>query len=99
MEEGRIRRRLAELTVIRPLLFVYESDVIGFKNKYDLPISKNPCPADGNTKREYMKDLIKDLSKDIPKIKPCVFGAITRSGIKGWDKPSVKNFEKDENQK
>ncbi len=40
-----------DLTVIRPLLFVYEADVIGFKNKYDLPVTKNPCPADGNTKQ------------------------------------------------
>ena len=33
-----------------------ESDVIGFVNKYDIPVVKSPCPADGHTKREYMKD-------------------------------------------
>ena len=41
------------LTVIRPLMLVEEKDVKGFSNKYNLPISKNPCPADGHTKREY----------------------------------------------
>ena len=40
-----------ELTVIRPLMYVSEADVIGFKNKYQLPVCKNPCPADGHTKR------------------------------------------------
>ena len=40
------------LTVIRPLLYMNEADVIGFINKYQVPVVKSPCPADGNTKRE-----------------------------------------------
>lgn len=87
------------IVTIRPMIYVQEKDIKGFARRNEIPVMKKICPADGYTKREYMKDLIKDLSKDIPKIKPCVFGAITRSGIKGWDKPSVKKFEKDENQK
>ena len=55
-----------ELTVIRPLMYVSEADVIGFKNKYNLPVCKNPCPADGHTKREYVKNLTKQLNKDNP---------------------------------
>lgn len=31
-----------DLTVIRPLLLVDEADVIGFKNKYNLPVCKSP---------------------------------------------------------
>ena len=41
-----------ELTVIRPLMYVSEADVIGFKNKNNLPVCKTPCPADGHTKRD-----------------------------------------------
>ena len=41
-----------ELTVIRPMIYVQEADVIGFSHKYQLPIAKSPCPADGHTKRE-----------------------------------------------
>ena len=48
-----------ELTVIRPLLYMNEADVIGFINKYQIPVVKSPCPADGNTKREYIKELLK----------------------------------------
>ena len=40
-----------DLTVIRPFLYVDERDIIGFCHKYDLPVQKNPCPADGHTKR------------------------------------------------
>ena len=38
-----------DLTVIRPLMLVSEADVKGFRNKYQLPVCKNPCPMDGNT--------------------------------------------------
>ena len=47
-----------DLTVIRPLLFVDEADVIGFKNKYGIEIEKSPCPVDGYTKRQYAKELL-----------------------------------------
>ena len=57
-----------DLTVIRPFLFVTEADIVGFKNKYQLPVCKNPCPMDGYTKRQYIKDLIKELQKDNPQM-------------------------------
>ena len=34
-----------DLTVIRPLMFVDEMDVIGFRNKYDLPVRKEQVPG------------------------------------------------------
>ena len=30
-------------------MFVSEAEVIGFKNKYHLPVVKSPCPAGGHT--------------------------------------------------
>lgn len=73
-----------ELYAIRPLMLVSEKDVIGFKNKYNLPVVKSPCPADGNTKREYMKKLIADLGKDNPGLKQRLYRAIERSNLEGW---------------
>lgn len=73
-----------DLTVIRPLLFVTEADVIGFRNKYQLPVCKNPCPMDGYTKRQYVKELIQDLQQDNPHLKDCLFHAILDGNIKGW---------------
>ena len=70
--------------MIRPLLFVTEADVIGFRNKYQLPVCKNPCPMDGYTKRQYVKELIQDLQQDNPHLKDCLFHAILDGNIKGW---------------
>ena len=73
------------LTLIRPLIYVDEEDVIGFKNLYNLPVCKNPCPADGNTKREYAKNLVRQLNLDNPGVKERMFTAIVNSNIKGWN--------------
>lgn len=73
-----------ELTVIRPMIFVSEADVTGFKNKYELSVCKNPCPVDGYTKREYVKQLIKQLVKENPGVKERMFRAITEGNIDGW---------------
>ena len=72
------------LTLIRPLIYVDEADVIGFSNKYQLPICKNPCPADGYTKREYVKKLSKSLEHDNPGVRDRMFHAIIHGAIPGW---------------
>ena len=51
-----------KLTVIRPMIFLREMEIIGFTK--DKPIIHNPCPADKNTRREFIKTLLKDLEKD-----------------------------------
>lgn len=73
-----------ELTVIRPMIYVNEADVIGFKNKYHLPVCKNPCPVDGHTKREYVKNTIKHLEQENPGSKERMFHAIINGNIPGW---------------
>lgn len=65
------------LIVIRPLLLVSEADVKGFRNKYQLPVCKNPCPMDGHTKREYVKNLIHTLEIENPGVKDRLFHAVT----------------------
>ena len=72
------------LTVIRPLIYMNEADVIGFVNKYEVPVVKSPCPADGQTKREYVKLLLRDLNLENPGVKERMFTAIINSNMKGW---------------
>lgn len=67
------------ITIIRPLLLVSESEVIGFTNKYDLPVTKNECPADGYTKREYVDGILKQLNRENPGVKDRMFTAIEDS--------------------
>lgn len=73
-----------DLTVIRPLMFVDESDVIGFKKKYDLPVVKSGCPVDGYTKRQYAKELVRQLNHEHPGAKERMFHAILTGNLKGW---------------
>lgn len=73
-----------DLTVIRPLMYVSEADIRGFKNKYELPVVKNPCPVDGITRREYAKNLIRQINLDNPGVKARMFHAIQNGNIKGW---------------
>lgn len=72
------------LTVIRPMMYVKECDVIGFQHKYSLPVAKNPCPVDGHTKRQYVKELLRTLNTDNPGVKDRLFRAIIDGNIKGW---------------
>ena len=73
-----------DLTVIRPLMYVYEADVKGFCNKYQLPVVKSPCPADGYTKRQYVKDLLRKLNQENPAVKERMFSAIVNGNIPDW---------------
>lgn len=75
-----------DLTVIRPLMYMNEVDVIGFVRKNDIPVVKSPCPADGHTKREYVKNLLKNLNRENPGVKERMFTAIQNSTIGGWNR-------------
>ncbi len=75
----------ADLTVIRPLIYAEEADIIGFRNMYSVPVVKNPCPADGNTRREYAKNLLAEINREAPGTKNRMFTAIQRSFIDGWN--------------
>lgn len=73
-----------DLTVIRPLMYVTEMDVIGYVKQAQLPVVKSPCPADGHTKREYVKQLLKQLTAENPGVKERMFTAIVRGNMASW---------------
>ncbi len=74
----------SELTLIRPLIYAYEGEIKSFATEQQLPVCKNPCPADGITKRQESKNLLLELKKTVPQVKERIFSAITGSGIDGW---------------
>ena len=76
-----------DLTVIRPLIYMQEADVIGFINKYQVPVVKSPCPADGHTKREYVKELLRQINKETPGVKDRMFTAV-QNHLTDW-KPII----------
>lgn len=73
-----------DLTVIRPMMYVPEMDVIGFQHKYHLPVEKSPCPVDGYTKREYAKNLVRQIENENHGAKERMFSAIVNGNISGW---------------
>lgn len=79
-----------DLTVIRPLMYVNEMDVLGYVKQNQLPVAKSPCPADGHTKREYVKQLLKQLTKENPGVKERMFAAIVNGNIKSWPSPNQR---------
>lgn len=73
-----------DLTLIRPIMYMDEADVIGFKNRYNLPVQKSKCPIDGYTKRQYAKELLKQLNNENPGVRSRMFTAIQNGDIQGW---------------
>ncbi len=73
-----------KLYSIRPLIYVPEWECRSFVRHSGLQIVKNPCLADGNTKRQETKELLLELSSKYDNLQEKVFGAIRRSALKGW---------------
>jgi len=73
-----------KLTVIRPFIFIDEADIISFAKKQNLPVCKNPCPMDGNTRRQYVKELIAEICKENPGADKRLFRAVIDGKIDGW---------------
>lgn len=65
-----------DVTIIRPFIYLYEREIVYSANKNNIPIIKSNCPADGNTKREEMKNLVKTLRTQITDCDVRLFGAV-----------------------
>ncbi len=70
--------------VLRPMIYMPEKDISYFANKVNLPIIKSPCPANGKTERENMKQLLSSLEKGNRGLRYRIFGAITKGNIDGF---------------
>lgn len=65
------------LRVIRPMLLIDEREVSAFTRRNSLPVVKNPCPADGHTRREDVKQFIRSSRAQFPQIRESLFSAVT----------------------
>ena len=74
-----------DVTVLRPLIYVEERDIVRFCNANNIPVVKSTCPADKNTKREYVSNMVDMLEKENDGFKKRIFNAVKNSGIKGWN--------------
>jgi tRNA(Ile)-lysidine synthase TilS/MesJ len=88
------------ITLIRPMIYMPEKDVRYFASKNSLPVVKSPCPADGNTQREEMKQLLHGLEKQNKGLRYRIFGALQRGEIDGFREfgrmEAMKNYDCEE---
>ena len=73
-----------DITQIRPLLYCGENLVRHTARRLSLPVVENPCPANGNTKRQEIKELIYELQGRYPGLKSRVFGSMQRLPLPEW---------------
>ena len=72
------------ISQIRPLLYCGEGHIRNVARREGLPVVFNPCPADGSTKRQEVKELIQTLGQQYPGLKSRVFGAMQRLPLPEW---------------
>ena len=56
----------ADVTFIRPFIFVREEQLVALVEEENLPVLGKTCPADGYTERQYCKELLQKLYEERP---------------------------------
>jgi len=81
----------SDITVIRPMVYMPEKEVIHMQRKLSLPVQHNPCPANGNTKRQEMKELLRELAKRYPNLEETMLSALKNDDQYSlWEKSGPK---------
>ena len=73
-----------DVTVIRPLVYANEKEIMHAIRINDFPIVKSKCPVDKTTNRQWTKDFLVNMEKTSPGITKRVYGALQRSHVNGW---------------
>lgn len=74
----------AGVTLIRPMVFTPEEEVIKTSTSLQLPIIKNPCPIDGDTQRAVTKSFVHARSSQDPAFRQKTLNAMQKADVSGW---------------
>ena len=85
------------ITVIRPLVYLPESHVKHMASVLDLPVVKSPCPADGETRRAEMKNLLRRLKQVYPDANERFLHALQQDHYDLWQKEETTPLNDPEN--
>lgn len=80
------------IRVIRPMLYVPEKEVRSFAAAEGLPVIPSACPADRQTERENMKQLLHTLERENRGLRHRIFGAMQRGEIDGFKLPERRDL-------
>ncbi len=77
----------SDLTVIRPMVYVPEKHLIHVAKELELPVVKSPCPVNGETERQEMKELLDRLCLLYPNARELMLSALRNEEQYGlWEK-------------
>ncbi len=81
-----------EITVIRPLIYSHEREILSAVRREGLPIVKSACPADKHTEREHVKELLVTLEREhgYKDVSTLIFGAMQRGGLPSWTPETIQ---------
>lgn len=79
------------ITVIRPLVYLREWQIESFAKEKNFDVVKSPCPFDGKTNRQNIKNLIKELGKSFPDLFEHLAAAMRENSIgELWSAPKTQ---------
>ena len=64
---------------------VLDDEVRRAAERLRLPVVQNPCPANGSTRRQEVKELLVQLEQRYPNLRQKIFGAVQRYPLYGWN--------------
>ena len=70
-----------DLTVIRPLVYFREQEIREAIQYHGFAPVPSPCPHDGHTVRQKVKELIRDMSTDNPQLYPHLAAAMREDAL------------------
>lgn len=73
-----------DITVIRPMIFARDSDMVRVIRREGLPVLGSRCPVDGTTERQEVKDLLKSLENKYGDVTNKILGALQRGKVGGF---------------
>lgn len=73
-----------KISLIRPMIYAKEKEVLYFANKRSLPVVTSTCPEDHATERENMKKLLAQLERENKGLKHRIFRAMCSGEIDGF---------------
>ncbi len=78
--EPRVEFFDGKITVIRPLIYVPEKEIIRFARAAAFPVQAHRCPNSQTSRRFRMKEIIRLVEQDCPEVKINLFRAVERLG-------------------
>ncbi len=72
------------VTQIRPMIYCGEKRIANAAAALELPVVRNTCPKDRDSKRAEVKTLLDRLSAEYPDLRSRIFGAMQRLPLEGW---------------